>query len=206
MAETGTISVSAENIFPIIKKALYSEHDIFLRELVSNAADAITKHNRLVLIGESVHKDIMPEIRLIVDEKANTLTIKDNGLGMSGAEVKKYINEVAFSSANDFAKLFTDKNDQNRIIGHFGLGFYSAFMVASQVEIKTKSYRPDDKAVRWFCNGSIEFTLEEIEKSELGTEIILHIDKDSKEFLNTYTLKKTDNNNKNYNTHINTFY
>lgn len=191
MAETGTISVSAENIFPIIKKALYSEHDIFLRELVSNAADAITKHSRLVLMGDSTHKDIQPEIRLIVDEKANTLTIKDNGLGMSGAEVKKYINEVAFSSANDFAKLFTDKNDQNRIIGHFGLGFYSAFMVASQVEIKTKSYRPEDKAVKWFCDGSIEFTLEEIEKEDLGTEVVLHIDKDSKEFLNAYTLKET---------------
>lgn len=191
MAETGTISVSAENIFPIIKKALYSEHDIFLRELVSNAADAITKHSRLVLIGESTYKDIQPEIRLIIDEKANTLTIKDNGLGMTGAEVKKYINEVAFSSANDFAKLFTDKNDQNRIIGHFGLGFYSAFMVASQVEIKTKSYKQNEKAVKWFCDGSIEFTLEEIEKEDLGTEVVLHIDKDSKEFLNTYTLKET---------------
>jgi molecular chaperone HtpG len=191
MAETGTISVSAENIFPIIKKALYSEHDIFLRELVSNAADAITKHNRLVLIGDSTHKDIVPEIRIIADEAAKTLTIKDNGLGMSGAEVKKYINEVAFSSANDFAKLFTDKNDQNRIIGHFGLGFYSAFMVASQVEIRTKSYRPEEKAVKWFCDGSIEFTLEEIEKQDIGTEIVLHIDKDSKEFLNTYTLKET---------------
>ena len=191
MAETGKISVSAENIFPIIKKALYSEHDIFLRELVSNAADAITKHSRLVLMGDSTHKDIMPEIRLIVDEKANTLTIKDNGLGMSGDEVKKYINEVAFSSANDFAKLFADKNDQNKIIGHFGLGFYSAFMVSNQVEIKTKSYRKEDKAVRWFCDGSIEFTLEDIEKEDLGTEIILHIDKDSKEFLNAYTLKET---------------
>lgn len=191
MAETGTISVSAENIFPIIKKALYSEHDIFLRELISNAADAITKHGRLVLMGDSTHKDVVPEIRIIADEAAKTLTIRDNGLGMSGAEVKKYINEVAFSSANDFAKLFTDKNDQNRIIGHFGLGFYSAFMVASQVEIKTKSYRPEEKAVKWFCDGSIEFTLEEIDKQELGTEIVLHIDKDSKEFLNNYTLKET---------------
>ncbi|PCJ58876.1 MAG: molecular chaperone HtpG [Planctomycetota bacterium] len=190
MAESGTISVSAENIFPIIKKALYSEHDIFMRELISNAADAITKHKKLALTGESDHKDEEPLISLIVDEKANTLTIKDNGLGMTADEIKKYINEVAFSSAQDFAELFGD-DEGKQIIGHFGLGFYSSFMVADKVEIRSKSYKKDSQAVKWYCDGSVEFTLEDCDKEDLGTEIILHIADDSKEFLNDYTIKET---------------
>jgi len=180
--EKGHISVQTENIFPIIKKFLYSDHEIFLRELVSNAVDATKKVKGLAQLGE--YKEDLGDltIRIAVDKDARTITISDKGIGMTAEEVKKYINQIAFSSANEFIEKFKEVDDAKSIIGHFGLGFYSAFMVAHTVEIRTQSYK-DAPAVQWTCDGSTEFTLEEIEKAERGTEIILHINEDSEEFL-----------------------
>lgn len=177
--EKGNISVQAENIFPIIKKFLYSDHDIFLRELVSNAVDATTKVKAIAAKGDLKSDLGDTRIEIIIDKEAKTLTIKDQGIGMSEAEVKKYLNEVAFSSAEDFMKKFENES----IIGHFGLGFYSAFMVADKVDVITKSYKPSCKAVKWSCEGDPSFTLEKHDKKERGTEIVLHIAEDSLEFL-----------------------
>lgn len=180
----GTINVSVENIFPLIKKFLYSDHEIFLRELISNATDATLKLRHLVNIGEAPGVEYgNPIIEVKIDKENKKLHIIDQGIGMTEEEVQKYINEIAFSGAEEFIEKYKDKNGKDAgIIGHFGLGFYSAFMVAEKVEILTKSYK-DEPAVRWTCDGSPEFTLEEIDKKDRGTEIILHIAEDSTEFL-----------------------
>lgn len=179
----GNINVSVENIFPLIKKFLYSDHEIFLRELISNATDATLKLKHLTSIGEIKTDYGQPKIEVIVDKDAKTLRIIDQGIGMTGEEVEKYINQVAFSGAEEFLEKYKDSAKDSGIIGHFGLGFYSAFMVAEKVEILTKSYK-DEPAVRWICDGSPEYTLEETaEKTDRGTEIILHIAEDSTEFL-----------------------
>lgn len=185
--ETGKINVQTENIFPIIKKFLYSDHEIFLRELVSNAVDATKKLKGLAQLGEAKGDlgDLTIEIK--IDKEKNTLTIADKGLGMTAEEVKKYINQIAFSSAGEFVEKLKN-TDSNAIIGNFGLGFYSAFMVAEKVEIYTKSYK-DEPAVKWSCDGSTEFTLEEIEKTQRGSEIVLYIAEDSREFLEDHRIK-----------------
>lgn len=187
---TGSINVSVENIFPLIKKFLYSDHEIFLRELISNATDATTKLKHLTTIGEAKVEYGNPIIEVKIDKDAKTLTIKDQGIGMTGEEVEKYINQVAFSGAEEFLEKYKDSAKDAGIIGHFGLGFYSAFMVAEKVEILTKSYKEDAKAVRWVCDGSPEYTLEETEKSDRGTEIILHIAEDSTEFLEEFKIRE----------------
>ena len=177
--EKGQIRVQTENIFPIIKKFLYSEHDIFLRELVSNAQDACQKLKTLTASGENKSELGDLHIDIAVDDKEKTITISDNGIGMTAEEVDKYLNQVAFSGAEEFVQKYKDAS----IIGHFGLGFYSAFMVADKVEVFTKSYKEDSKGVYWSCDGSPEFELYEIDKSDRGTKIVLHIGEDSKEFL-----------------------
>ena len=179
--QNGKIEVTTENIFPVIKKFLYSDNDIFLREMVSNAVDATQKLKVLASVGDYKKELGDTTVRISVDKKNNTITISDHGVGMTKEEIYKYINQIAFSSAEEFVEKY--KDDVNAIIGHFGLGFYSAFMVSSKVEIKTKSYLDDAKAVRWECDGSPEFSIEEIEKDNVGTDIILYIDDDSKEFL-----------------------
>ena len=177
----GKINVKTENIFPIIKKFLYSDHEIFLRELVSNAIDATQKLKTLSAVGEYKGELTDQTIQVSLDKKKKTLTVSDKGVGMTDAEIKKYINQIAFSSAEDFLEKYKDKVDA--IIGHFGLGFYSSFMVAEKVEIHTRSYKEDSSAVKWTCDGSPRYTLEEIEKEEVGTDIILHISDESKEFI-----------------------
>jgi molecular chaperone HtpG len=179
--QKGHIGVTTENIFPIIKKYLYSDHEIFLRELVSNAVDASQKLKTLFSVGEFKGDMGNLTVQVTLDEKAGTLTISDRGIGMTAEEIDKYINQLAFSGANDFLEKY--QKDANAIIGHFGLGFYSSFMVSKKVEIHTLSFREGAKAVRWSCDGSPEFTLEETEKAERGTDIILHIDDDNKQFL-----------------------
>ncbi|MBN2486327.1 MAG: molecular chaperone HtpG [Bacteroidales bacterium] len=179
--EKGHIGVTTENIFPIIKKFLYSDHEIFLRELISNAVDATTKLKTLANTGEFKGELGDLTIRVKLDNKKNTLTISDQGIGMTEDEVKKYINQIALSSAEDFMEKY--KNQANGIIGHFGLGFYSSFMVSKKVEIFTKSFTEGSKAVYWSCDGTPEYKIEESEKTSRGTDIILHIDDDSKEFL-----------------------
>ncbi|HQQ21549.1 MAG TPA: molecular chaperone HtpG, partial [Bacteroidales bacterium] len=180
--QKGKINVKTENIFPIIKKFLYSDHDIFLRELVSNAVDATQKLKTLVNLGSAQTELGDLTIQVVVNKEDKTIRVIDRGIGMTKEEVVKYITEIAFSSAEEFLDKYKGV-DSATIIGHFGLGFYSSFMVAKDVEILTKSYLPDAKAVRWTCDGSPEYTLEEIEKEERGTEIILHIAEDSEEFL-----------------------
>src|SRR5688572_26228223 len=165
--ETGQINVKTENIFPIIKKFLYSDHEIFLRELVANAVDATQKLKGLASIGEFTEEIGDTAIDISIDENAKTLTISDKGLGMTAEEVKKYINQIAFSSAQEFVEKF--KNENSGIIGKFGLGFYSAFMVSDKVEVITKSYKPESPAVKWSCDGSPEYSLDETEKATRGT-------------------------------------
>ncbi len=188
--EQGSISVHTENIFPIIKKFLYSDHEIFLRELVSNSVDACQKLARLASIGEFTGELADAKVEVKLDKETKTITVSDNGLGMSAEEIKKYINQIAFSGASDFLDKYKDKiNAKDQIIGQFGLGFYSAFMVASKVEIVTKSFRTDEPAARWTCDGSTSYTLEAAEKESIGTDIILHIAEDSEEFLDTWKLR-----------------
>lgn len=177
--QKGNIGVTTENIFPVIKKFLYSDHEIFLRELVSNAVDATQKLKTLSSIGE--FQGELGNLTVHVSLDKDTITVSDRGVGLTAEEIDKYINQIAFSGANDFLEKY--KNDANAIIGHFGLGFYSAFMVANKVEIVTKSWKEGAQAVKWTCDGSPEFTLEETEKADRGTDIILHIDDDCKEFL-----------------------
>ena len=186
---SGKINVTVENIFPLIKKFLYSDHEIFLRELVSNATDATLKLKHLTSIGEAKVEYGNPIIEVIADKEKNTLTIKDQGIGMTSEEVEKYINQVAFSGAEEFLEKYKDSAKDTGIIGHFGLGFYSAFMVANKVEIITKSYK-DEPAAHWTCDGSPEFTLTTSEKNDRGTEIILHIADDSKEFLEDFKISE----------------
>ena len=179
--QTGKIGVTTENIFPIIKKFLYSDHEIFLRELVSNAIDATQKLKTLASVGE--YKGDMSDltIRISLDKRNRTITVSDRGIGMTAEEIDKYINQIAFSSAEEFLDKY--KEQTNAIIGHFGLGFYSSFMVSEKVEIRTKSYREGTQAVRWICDGTPEYSIEEIQKDDRGTDVILHIDKESKDFL-----------------------
>lgn len=177
--QKGNIGVTTENIFPVIKKFLYSDHEIFLREIVSNAVDATQKLKTFASLGE--YKEALGDLTIHVKLDKDTLTISDRGIGLTAEEIDKYINQIAFSGANDFLEKY--KEDANAIIGHFGLGFYSSFMVSKKVEIVTKSYKEGAKAVKWSCDGSPEFTLEECEKADRGTDIILYIDDESKEFL-----------------------
>ncbi len=185
--QTGKINVQTENIFPIIKKFLYSDHEIFLRELVSNAVDATQKLKTLASVG--TFKDELGDltIKVVLDKKAGTITVKDRGIGMSAEEVDKYINQIAFSSAEEFVKKFKTKSEaeRNAIIGHFGLGFYSSFMVSDKVEIYTKTYKKggQSKGVKWECDGSPDYTLSETDRKERGTDIIVYIDKENKDFL-----------------------
>tara|TARA_A200000113_G_scaffold5802_1_gene6360 strand:+ start:6788 stop:8674 length:1887 start_codon:yes stop_codon:yes gene_type:complete len=178
----GSINVSVENIFPLIKKFLYSDHEIFLRELISNATDATTKLKHIANIGKEKIKVGDPKIEVRIDKKGKKLHIIDQGIGMTSDEIEKYINEVAFSGAEEFLEKYKDSAKDSGIIGHFGLGFYSAFMVSKKVEIISKSYK-NENAAHWTCDGSPNYTLKEHDKKERGTEIILHIDKDSKDFL-----------------------
>ncbi|NLI57971.1 MAG: molecular chaperone HtpG [Clostridium sp.] len=192
--EKGTISVSTENIFPIIKKWLYSEKDIFLRELVSNSSDAISKLKKLADIGEAgIDKDKKFFIKVIVDKKNKTLKILDNGVGMTDEEVKKYINQIAFSGAKDFVEKYKDKTDEGQIIGHFGLGFYSAFMVSEKVQIDTLSYQKGAEAVRWISSTGTEYKMEKSDRDEVGTTITLFIAEDSVEFLEVYKVREVLN-------------
>ncbi|HEY0668435.1 MAG TPA: molecular chaperone HtpG [Sphingobacteriaceae bacterium] len=189
MQEKGTISIHTENIFPIIKKFLYSDHEIFLRELVSNAVDATQKIKRLSSLGQYKGDLGNLQVEVSFDEKKKTLTISDRGIGMTADEIKKYINQIAFSGAEEFVEKFKDSKDANELIGKFGLGFYSAFMVSDQVEINTLSYQEGAEPARWICDGSTEFEITEGTRTERGTDIILHINKDSKEFLDKYKLQ-----------------
>ena len=181
MEKTGKIGVTTENIFPIIKKFLYSDHEIFLRELVSNAVDATQKLKTYASLGEFKGEMGNLSVSVSIDKDKGTLTISDKGIGMTDEEIDKYINQIAFSSANEFLDKY--KKDANSIIGHFGLGFYSSFMVSKKVEIITKSFKENAQAIKWSCDGSPEFTLEAVEKAERGTDIILYIDDENKNFL-----------------------
>jgi molecular chaperone HtpG len=184
----GNINVSVENIFPLIKKFLYSDHEIFLRELISNGTDATTKLKHLIAIGEANTELGDAKIEISIDKKAKTLTIKDKGLGMTMDEVEKYINQIAFSGAEEFLEKYKDDKNETGVIGHFGLGFYSAFMVAEKVDIFTKSFK-EDAAAHWTCDGSPEYTLVEHDKKDRGTEIVLHIAEDSLDFLKEDKIK-----------------
>ena len=186
--QKGSIRVQTENIFPIIKKFLYSEHDIFIRELVSNAVDASQKLKTLSSIGEAKGELGDLRIDIKIDKEKKTLTISDTGIGMTEEEIDKYLNQVAFSGAEEFLEKYKGQNEAN-IIGHFGLGFYSSFMVSDKVEVFSKSFKEDSKAVRWECDGSPEFTLEETEKENRGTDIVLHLNAESQEFLDAYKVK-----------------
>ncbi len=189
VAEKGSISIHTENIFPIIKKFLYSDHEIFLRELVSNAVDATQKLKKLASMGEFAGELGDLKIEVSFDKSKKTITVSDKGLGMTAEEIKKYINQIAFSGATEFVEKFKDKADAKDIIGKFGLGFYSAFMVADQVEVISKSYKEGTDAARWECDGSTEFELSDATKETRGTDVILHINADSEEFLDEYRLK-----------------
>jgi molecular chaperone HtpG len=186
--QKGKIGVSSDNLFPIIKKFLYSDHDIFLREIVSNAVDATQKLKTLAARGETSVSVENAKVRVSFDADKKTITVSDNGIGMTAEEVEKYINQIAFSGANEFLEKY--KNDANAIIGHFGLGFYSSFMVSHKVEVITKSYKEGAKAVRWECDGSPEYTLEETERAEVGTDIVMYVNEESEEFLNKARLEE----------------
>ena len=192
MAEKhGSLSINSENIFPIIKKWLYSDHDIFYRELISNGCDAITKLKKLDMMGEyELPENYKARINVVVDPEAKTLTFTDNGIGMTADEVEEYINQIAFSGATDFISKYKDKTDNDQIIGHFGLGFYSAFMVADEVHIDTLSYKEGAKAVHWECDGGTEFTMTEGDKAEVGTKITLFVNEDVLEFCNEYKARE----------------
>ncbi len=189
MQEKGSISIHTENIFPIIKKFLYSDNEIFLRELVSNAVDAVQKIKRLSSMGQYSGSIGEPLVSVAFDKEQRTITISDNGLGMTAEEIKKYINQIAFSGAEEFVEKFKDAKDANELIGKFGLGFYSAFMVSDKVEINTLSYQDGAQAARWICDGSTEFELSDGTRTERGTDIILHVNADSDEFLDKYKLE-----------------
>jgi molecular chaperone HtpG len=181
--KTGQINVQTENIFPIIKKFLYSDHEIFLRELVSNAVDASRKLKFFSSNGEFKGELGELKVEVLLDKEAGTLTIRDNGIGMTEDEIDKYINQIAFSGAEEFVKQYEGKEGAEQIIGHFGLGFYSAFMVAEKVQIRTLSRHEGSQAVQWESNGSPEYTITEVEKETRGTDIVLYISEESNEFL-----------------------
>ncbi|WP_345951802.1 molecular chaperone HtpG [Mucilaginibacter sp. PAMB04274] len=190
MQEKGTISIHTENIFPIIKKFLYSDNEIFLRELVSNAVDATQKIKRLASLGQYNGDLGSLQVEVSFDEAAKTITISDNGLGMTADEIKKYINQIAFSGATEFMEKFKEAKDANEIIGRFGLGFYSAFMVADKVEIQTLSYQEGAEPARWICDGSTEFEITEGNRTTRGTDIILHVNQESEEFVSKHKLQE----------------
>src|SRR6059058_2002714 len=190
MHEHGTISIHTENIFPIIKKFLYSDNEIFLRELVSNAVDATQKIKRLSSLGQ-YNKELGDlSVDVSFDEKAKTITVSDKGVGMTAEEIKKYINQIAFSGATEFMEKFKEAKDANEIIGRFGLGFYSAFMVAGKVEIQTLSYQEGAEPARWMCDGSTEFEITEGNRTERGTDVILYINSESEEFLKAHRIQE----------------
>ena len=187
----GNLSINSDNIFPVIKKWLYSDHDIFFRELISNGCDAITKLKKLDMMGEyELPADYKPQIQVEVSPEDKTVTITDNGLGMTADEVEEYINQIAFSGATDFISKYKDKTNEDQIIGHFGLGFYSAFMVSDSVDIDTLSYKEGATAVHWECDGGTEFDMEDGDKKEVGTTITLHINEDCLKFCNEYEAKE----------------
>ncbi len=189
--EHGSLSINSQNIFPIIKKWMYSDHDIFYRELISNACDAITKLKKLSLIGEYEEPDdIEYKVKVELSPKNKTITIIDNGLGMTSEEVNEYINQIAFSGAEAFLEQYKDKTNDDQIIGHFGLGFYSAFMVADRVTIDTLSYKKDSKAVHWECDGGTDYDMSDSNKTEIGTTITLYLNEDSYEFCNEYKARE----------------
>lgn len=190
--EKGSLSIHSENIFPIIKKWLYSDHDIFIRELISNACDAITKVKQLSSLGEAdLGDDKDFAVKVVYNPEAKTLTFTDNGIGMTEEEIKKYINQIAFSGAEDFIATYKDKADQDQIIGHFGLGFYSSFMVSERVSIHTKSYRPEAPSVKWFCDGGTEFEMEAGDRTARGTDIVLYLGEDGKDFESEHVIRST---------------
>ena len=190
-AKNGSLSINSENIFPIIKKWLYSDHDIFYRELISNGCDAVTKLKKLDMMGEyALPEGYKGRVDVIVDPEKKTLTFKDNGLGMTDDEVEEYINQIAFSGATDFIEKYKDKSNSDQIIGHFGLGFYSAFMVADEVHIDTLSYKDGAKAVHWECDGGTEFSMEDGDKTDVGTTITLFLNEDCLEFCNEYKARE----------------
>ena len=191
MSKTGNLSINSENIFPIIKKWLYSDHDIFVRELVSNGCDAITKLKKLEAMGQYTFPDnYKAKIEVICDPDAKTLKFIDNGLGMDEDELEKYITQIAFSGATDFLEKYKDKANNDEIIGHFGLGFYSAFMVADDVHIDTLSYKEGAKPVHWECDGGSEYSIGDGEKATVGTEITLFLNEESVEFANEYRVRE----------------
>ena len=191
MAKKGSLSITSENIFPVIKKWLYSDHDIFYRELISNGCDAITKLKKLELMGEYERpEDVEYKIQVTVNPTDKTIKITDNGLGMTEEEIDKYINQIAFSGVQDFMSKYKDKANEDQIIGHFGLGFYSAFMVADKVSIESLSWQKDAKAVHWESEGGIEFEMEEGDKASVGTTITLYLNEDSTEFCNEYRARE----------------
>ncbi len=190
-AKSGSLSINSENIFPIIKKWLYSDHDIFYRELISNGCDAVTKLKKLDMMGEcSLPADYKARVDVIVDPENKTLTFIDNGLGMTAEEVEEYINQIAFSGATDFIEKYKDKSNSDQIIGHFGLGFYSAFMVADEVHIDTLSFKEGAKPVHWECDGGTEYSMEDGDKAEVGTKITLFLNEDCLEFCNEYKARE----------------
>ena len=194
MAKNGSLSINSENIFPIIKKWLYSDHDIFFRELVSNGCDAITKLKKLEMIGEAqIGSDEEFKIQVLTNPEEKTLTFIDNGIGMTEEEVDEYINQIAFSGAEAFLEQYKDKTSEDQIIGHFGLGFYSAFMVADRVTIETLSYKEGAKAVLWDCEDGNEFTMSDSDKTDRGTVITLYLNEDSVEFCNLYRAQEVLN-------------
>ena len=190
-AKTGSLSINSENIFPIIKKWLYSDHDIFYRELISNGCDAITKLKKLALMGEYEEPgETEYKIQVTVNSEDKTITVEDNGIGMTAEEVEEYINQIAFSGAQDFLAKYKDKANEDQIIGHFGLGFYSAFMVADKVTIDTLSYKEGSKPVHWESEGGLTFEMKDGEKAEQGTTITLYLNEDSYEFSNEYRARE----------------
>ena len=187
----GSLSINSENIFPIIKKWLYSDHDIFVRELISNGCDAITKLKKLDMMGEyHLPDDYEAKIQVIVSPEDKTMKFIDNGIGMTADEVEEYITQIAFSGATDFLEKYKDKTNEDQIIGHFGLGFYSAFMVADEVHIDTLSFKDGAKAVHWECDGGTEYSISDGEKDVVGTEITLFLNEESLEFANEYRARE----------------
>ena len=187
----GSLSITSENIFPVIKKWLYSDHDIFYRELISNGCDAITKLKKLDMMGEyELPEDYKAKIQVIVSPEDKTLTFIDNGLGMTAEEVEEYINQIAFSGATDFIEKYKDKANDDQIIGHFGLGFYSAFMVADEVHIDTLSYKDGATPVHWECDGGTEFSMKDGDREGVGTTITLFLNEDVLEFCNIYKARE----------------
>ena len=188
--KNGNLSINSENIFPVIKKWLYSDHDIFVRELISNGCDAVTKLKKLSLMGEFDEPDEPYRIDVTTSANDKTITFTDNGIGMTEEEVEKYINQIAFSGAEAFLEQYKDKATEEQIIGHFGLGFYSAFMVADKVTIETKSYKDGEDAVYWECEDGLEYSMKKCIKADRGTTITLYLNEDSYEFANEYRIKE----------------